>query len=49
MTSNITVLVVHADIDEDADDNKYDDRNHFQRGEPKFCVTNASGCMRVLY
>jgi len=34
MATNIMVLVVDADIHENADDNKDNDRSNFQRGKP---------------
>jgi hypothetical protein len=40
MATNIMVLVVDADIHENANDNKDDDRSNFQRGKPVLCGNN---------
>jgi hypothetical protein len=40
MATNIMVLVVDADIHENPDDDKDDDRSNFQRGKPVLCDGN---------
>ncbi len=36
-TTDIMMGLVDTDINEDSDDNKYDDGDHFKCGQPVFC------------
>lgn len=48
MATNIMVLVVDADIHENANDNKDDDRSNFQRGKPVLCGNNKNDMSRTM-
>lgn len=47
MPSNITVLVVDADIYQNANDDKNYNRSHFEGGKPIFWSRNISDDMNV--
>ena len=48
MATNIMVLVVDADIHENTNDDKDNDRSNFQRGKPVLCCGNKRNDMNGM-